>query len=371
MVDLLSRFPEILPREPGSVFRRFVEAHEEELEEYEDEIKSIKVSRQVDEATGDDLDRIGKLFGDVGRRLGRDDDGYRKYLKSVVQAFSGRGTDLAMRRAFAAALDVDVDDVELIEDTTNVEYEVLLHDWSDHRVSTIYDIAEIVDPSGVAQSNLRYNNLGDEAGASDAVRITEGLSISDSASASDALTIDPNLTELIDSMAVNEEALVDEGLTTVDDSAEADDTTVKMERLSGKAHWDEERVDWNFFEWAVLEELVRSQLEEIGSTDAHSINPNLTTVDGGTGGSTDGYSIDPNLTTVNGGTGGSTDSHSINPNLVESADTGFVDESVSVDINTYSSTDNGGSSDVVTVSETYVAWDLATWGQFDWTKQHN
>jgi len=155
--NILGRLPGLLPREDDSVFRRYVDAFDEEVEEeYEDAIIEIKLSRQIDNAEGDNLDRLGRLFGPIGRRRGREDDEYRTYLRSIVPVFSGRGQKHAIRNAVAAALAIDVDDVTIDEDFENVEYTIVLTDWPDHAGTTIEDIADIADASGVRQSDTRY-----------------------------------------------------------------------------------------------------------------------------------------------------------------------------------------------------------------------
>jgi len=155
--QILDRLPELLPREDDSVFRRYVDAFDEEVEEeYEDAIIEIKLSRQIDNAEGDNLDRLGRLFGPIGRRRSRKDDEYRTYLRSIVPVFSGRGQKHAIRNAVAAALAIDVDDVTIDEDFENVEYTIVLTDWPDHAGTTIEDIADIADASGVRQSDTRY-----------------------------------------------------------------------------------------------------------------------------------------------------------------------------------------------------------------------
>lgn len=253
--SILERLPEVLPREADSIIRRYVEAYDAEIEEgYESEIESIKVSRQVDRASGQDLDRIGKLFGSVGRRRGRDDNSYKRFLKSVVQAFSGRGTDLSMRRALAAALDIDVDDVQIVEDTDNVEYVVVLSDWSAHSTNTIYEIADTVDPSGVDQSNLRYVLPDTEATAADETVGADGQQVVPDNSLSfvvvdvrdnDSLVEETNQSSVLyqDSIIIGggqgvllEEAIAQE---TYNDSAE-----LQTDRF---VRWD--TTDWDTFNW--------------------------------------------------------------------------------------------------------------------------
>lgn len=161
MSIILDRFPTILPRDDGSTFAEYVRAHEDELDDYEGDLDDINLSKHVREADGSELNQIGRLFGQVGRRLGRNDEQYRQYLQAVVQAFSGRGTEPSMVLGLSTALAVDESDISIDEDTTNVEYDVVLTDWGPHNVETVYDIAQILDPSGVNHSSVVYGGQPD------------------------------------------------------------------------------------------------------------------------------------------------------------------------------------------------------------------
>lgn len=259
--EILDRFPDILPREDESIFRRYVEAHQEEMdEEYDTAVESVKLSRQIEHASGNNLDRIGRIFGPVGRRTGRTDEQYRRYLKSVVQAFSGRGTDRSMREALAAALDITVEDVRLTEDFENVEYEVILHDWTPHSVNNIYEIAEIVDPSGVNQSNLRYSiPEADLQGVDEAVA-TDGFQV------------------IADGFATSVDTLVQIRLQeTFDGSNSADSHTdevyvvVHSESRWDQSLWDDSDWDEKYpFERTKLRELVKEVVEADAGIDTSS-----------------------------------------------------------------------------------------------------
>lgn len=162
-MSLLDRFPEVLNKDggtdstDGSVFYRYITSHQEEIDVYSENLEQAEISRQVDRATGRDLDRIGKIFGTLGRRAGREDDEYSIYLQNIVAMFTGRGTKLAIREAVAGALDISVEDVGLRENFDRVEYDVILYDWPRHEVLTVEEVAEIADPSGVAHNLTRYH----------------------------------------------------------------------------------------------------------------------------------------------------------------------------------------------------------------------
>jgi hypothetical protein len=101
-----------------------VESHEEIFNFLQDDINKIILSRQVDNATGNDLDRIGKLFGEIGKRRGRNDKEYASYLKSVVKGFRARGTVPDIKFAL---------DNALFEGNTDAQIEEIYGEYKDGR----------------------------------------------------------------------------------------------------------------------------------------------------------------------------------------------------------------------------------------------
>ncbi|MDY6780069.1 MAG: hypothetical protein SV760_05925, partial [Halobacteria archaeon] len=61
----------------------------------------------------------------------------------------GRGTPPGLRRAIAAGLLVDDDDVELIEDFGANKYEVRLLDWTSYKSGTVRTLADLADPLAI------------------------------------------------------------------------------------------------------------------------------------------------------------------------------------------------------------------------------
>lgn len=148
--DILGRLSELLPREEDSVFRRYVESHEEALDEVDESIDSAITAHQVNQASGVQLDRIGALFGELGRRRGRTDNEYRQYLRSVVRSFNGRGSVGGLKFAIAAAIGGESENVIIREDFENLEYSIEITGVdTSFLTSAINDLAELADPSAV------------------------------------------------------------------------------------------------------------------------------------------------------------------------------------------------------------------------------
>lgn len=133
-----------------SVITRYAGSHDEDLGTLADDIDQTIEAHYVDRASGSDLDRIGSLFGELGRRRGRTDAEYRAVLRSIVQSFNGRGTIPGLRFAVAVAVDVDVDLIEVVEDFDQVGYEVNINTGDVGNISSSLEgIIDRADPSGV------------------------------------------------------------------------------------------------------------------------------------------------------------------------------------------------------------------------------
>lgn len=132
-----------------SILNRYVSAHHETVEPLNGDIEDTIQSHQVENATGDHLDKIGALFGEIGKRRGRSDEEYRALLKSIAQSFSGRGTKPGMKFAIAAGIGADPSEITIQEDFDQVGYTIRIDTDAAFRGSVVNDMAEIADPSGV------------------------------------------------------------------------------------------------------------------------------------------------------------------------------------------------------------------------------
>lgn len=151
------QFPRPLPRDPDSLFRGWVEAHQDSFNEFDRSLEEIAITHRITEATGTDLDRVGEQFGRIGRRRGRGDEEYRAFLLSIVPSFQGRGTVSGLKFAVGAGVLADADEVYIEEFFDENEYSVEVGDWIAHDVTTIHELAELADPSGVAlRTPIKY-----------------------------------------------------------------------------------------------------------------------------------------------------------------------------------------------------------------------
>lgn len=135
-----------------SIVSRYVESHEEELDVTDVSIDDVIDSRQIDNANGAELDRIGSIFGQLGKRRNRADDEYRSFLKSIVQSFKGRGTVPGLRFAIAAGVGSDdpENDIIINEDFTQVGYTITIVNVDTSFItSAVNELAQLADPSGV------------------------------------------------------------------------------------------------------------------------------------------------------------------------------------------------------------------------------
>jgi len=134
-----------------AVISRYVGAHDADIDDFESDINDVISGAQVGNATGENLGRVGAIFGELGQRRGRTDDQYRALLRSIVQSFKGRGTKGGIEFAIAAGIGVDPDEVTVVEDTDNTGYEIEIASsvGAEFLGSVITDMATLADPSGV------------------------------------------------------------------------------------------------------------------------------------------------------------------------------------------------------------------------------
>jgi len=150
-VDLGERVPYPLPQDDDTTLQQWLAELQIEADDVDIALDNVLESLQVEHAPTRALDELGKDFGELGKRRGRDDDQYRSFLLGLVAAFDGRGTPPGLKTAIAVGVLASADDVSLIEDFGTQEYEVVLENeaWSPHRSGTVRDLADLADPSVV------------------------------------------------------------------------------------------------------------------------------------------------------------------------------------------------------------------------------
>jgi len=230
-----------------SVLGRYIEQGETELATVEDELEEIRDGKFVDTATGRQLDRIGRLFGDLGQRRGRNDQEYRIFLKSVTQSFVSRGTKNDIKTALSAATDVPISDISINENFEDNEYQVEILAATPVSGGLVEDVSDIADPSGVSLEITRFRIFPDETTIDDSVSFTEGQKIPESLGIADTAANFGFNAEgaLFEDIILNSAVAIDPNVTSVSDQSSVDDgagTTVET------IFWDES--DWENFDWA-------------------------------------------------------------------------------------------------------------------------
>lgn len=147
---LIELFPKPLPRDGASLFRQWVEAHEDIGRDEGEHLAEVLSSTRIREATGPELDRIGERFGELGHRRGRGDEEYRAFLMSLLPSFGGRGTPSGLAFAIGAGVQASADEIEITEHFDDTAYSVTVGDWITHEVTTVEHLAELADPAGVS-----------------------------------------------------------------------------------------------------------------------------------------------------------------------------------------------------------------------------
>lgn len=155
-----------------SIIGRVSDSVEDEIEQRDEKLgigsindsdsDTIVRAKYIRTADGEELDEIGKIFGDLGRRAGRDDERYRSYLSSIAKVYNGRGTKSSIANAVSTVVSSDtnkisVEDVSFKEYFSENEYSILFDEFESNRISLLYDVAELADPSGVRFVGPIYN----------------------------------------------------------------------------------------------------------------------------------------------------------------------------------------------------------------------
>lgn len=208
---IIERFPSITPRDDDTKIVKFTDSFTDELNEFADDIESVQASRFIDQASGKELDQLGKQYGILGGRDERTDEEYRKYLKSLVQVFRFQGTVPGIREAVAAGLDIesglqaterkqDVFVSELYEqDPDKIEnytkYDIELFDWTPHRVRTVDELAELSDASVSQLRQIEYYLNRETTRITDSTTVRTSDNIDDTTIASD--TVDTRENEIL------------------------------------------------------------------------------------------------------------------------------------------------------------------------------
>ncbi|EMA47984.1 hypothetical protein [Halococcus saccharolyticus] len=146
--DYADHLPRPLPELPSNV-QGWARAHQTLFDQFDDDLEYVIASQQIERADGQDLDELAWDFGVLGERFGRGDGAYRQYLKALVNAYSGRGTSQDIKVAVSGGLVAEPDTVDVRENFTSNEYSLTVHEWGDHEVSLVHELAELADPSTV------------------------------------------------------------------------------------------------------------------------------------------------------------------------------------------------------------------------------
>ncbi len=148
--SLQSRLVDPLPAYDDSTdFAKWIDAHQSEFDKLHQSINQTKDQIHIDTATGLELDLIGREYGILGQRRGRDDPAYRSYLQTLVSSFQGVGTIPGVKLAISAGLLIDEDEVSLLEDFSENKYEIELTDWTAHETGTVRELADLSDPIAI------------------------------------------------------------------------------------------------------------------------------------------------------------------------------------------------------------------------------
>lgn len=255
-----------------SIMSRYMEASNEEFTLEEQQLKNRISSKFVDQATGEDLDHIGRLFGNtIGARRGRTDQEYREYLDTIVQSFISRGTKSGIRAAIAAVFETDPSNIEIIEDFSANSYDVRVPPAAEFSGSLLETVAELADPAGVDFKGVRYRIDADGVGIQDGFDITlGGIDVPDEMAVDDGALVNADYFTQTESISLDDAAVVDGNTVTSPEDTQIDDTATAIQSDVSSAEgagatdahtvealqnpqWEPdsatETTEWDYFEW--------------------------------------------------------------------------------------------------------------------------
>jgi len=343
-----------------SIISRYLDANESELERVEQQFEEIINNKFVDQASGEALDELGKLFGPViGKRRGRTDTQYRIYLKSVVQSFISRGTVEGIKLAISAATEVPIDDITINENFENVEYEVELIPDTPITIELLENVAEIADPSGVNQLLTRIIVDPDESLSNDSTKIKPGIEVDDVAISGDNIVIDPNkFSAGTDTATVSDTLATNSNTTDTTETATSTEKSVLSESVDKNSHrWEKTtnsdvESEWSFFEWTEIVDEQQSASDLFASADSATFTINTAEI------SETALTDDAVETPQSEG------------NTVDTV--AVTDDAVETPQSEGNTVDTGATNDTVsTISSTLVAWNTNSWESFDWAREHS
>lgn len=132
-----------------SIVSRYAESYQRDLDKVDSIADDVINSHYVNQAEGAELDEIGKYFGELGERRGRSDKPYRRYLRSVVNSFDGRGTIPGIKFAVAAGIGAEPEDITVIEDFDKNQYTLEIDADTTFISGVVNELAMLADPSGI------------------------------------------------------------------------------------------------------------------------------------------------------------------------------------------------------------------------------
>jgi len=168
-------WPYIIPTDDSSNVGKWVNGHQDELDALDDNIDAVVDSHQILNASGDDLDQIGELFGVLGKIQGRSDSEYRQTLLALYAAVISTGRTKDIRETVATVTLVEKSKISAPENTTSLEYDVVVEDWArKHAVSLVRESAELADASVVVLDEIRHKLYTVDDPLRDLWRLSDG-----------------------------------------------------------------------------------------------------------------------------------------------------------------------------------------------------
>ena len=173
--------PNIYPVGEDDLWRVIGDTTQRAFDRSSAEAQAAIDANYLEQAEDELLTEYGRRFQTIGKRRGRGEEEYRRFLRGIVIAYQGRGRKQDIRSAVAAGLLVDNSTyeeggpIEFTPHPETLEYELTIHDhaWASHPPELVPELAEYADASVVElrtpveyrhrKDPVRYGNGGRQA----------------------------------------------------------------------------------------------------------------------------------------------------------------------------------------------------------------
>lgn len=156
--DVLSSLPSHMSDDSSTNNYKFIYSFQATLNTILESITNLKLTIQIDTATGLALEDIGALFG-VIRSSNENDENLRARIKSYFQSVLLAGTFEGLQKSLSNAFDLDEEDIEVEEPRANV-FTITINVEVDTDLESLNNTKSIVETGKAAGMYFKKFDVG-------------------------------------------------------------------------------------------------------------------------------------------------------------------------------------------------------------------